>query len=284
VLDFVCDPARTAERAFYDEWYAERTEPRRKPVEDYEEAWVARHNILARLTLKHVMPLTGKRVLLLGNGLQARELWFLTRSPAALVFSDLSATAVRAIRDGHDLGPYGSRASFAAIDAYDLPFPDETVDIVYGFAFVHHLPDLGSFLAEVRRVLAPGGRAVFVDDAYSPIWQRAKLGVLAPVMRYTHRLGPVSPEDRRFTIQGGFREDDLARRIRLIGGRPYFSRQSFLYYFWTRAADRLLPFTWKRVTRHPAVELAWIAADRQLERFEAVRRNQIRLVWGFEVP
>jgi hypothetical protein len=38
------------------------------------------------------------------------------------------------------------------------------------------------------------------------------------------------------------------------------------------------------VTRHPAVELAWIAADRQLERLEAVRRNQIRLVWGFEVP
>lgn len=39
-----------------------------------------------------------------------------------------------------------------------LPLPDRSVDIAWSLSTVHHWPDLSGGLAEVRRVLAPGGR------------------------------------------------------------------------------------------------------------------------------
>ncbi|HYP49138.1 MAG TPA: class I SAM-dependent methyltransferase, partial [Thermoleophilaceae bacterium] len=240
--DFVADPQRVDERRFYDEEYAGESRPSSgTELADLAEHWAPDGNILRRLVYENLGGLRGKRVLLLGNGSSDRELHFLSEQPSAMVLSDLSIEAVRALSTRYDLGAAQERLTFAAIDAYDLPFPDDSIDLVYGDAFVHHLSPLDPFFAEVARVLAPGGRAVFVDDAYSPLWQRSKETWLKPVMDYTHRRNPISPEDMRFTMAGGFKEEDLAPRIRAVGGQPFFIRQSLIYYFWTRAADRLFP-------------------------------------------
>jgi ubiquinone/menaquinone biosynthesis C-methylase UbiE len=45
----------------------------------------------------------------------------------------------------------------AACDAAELPFDDESFDLVLGHAVLHHLPDLDRAFAEFRRVLKPGG-------------------------------------------------------------------------------------------------------------------------------
>jgi ubiquinone/menaquinone biosynthesis C-methylase UbiE len=42
-------------------------------------------------------------------------------------------------------------------DAEELPFADGSFDLVTGHAFLHHLPDPRAGLAEMHRVLAPGG-------------------------------------------------------------------------------------------------------------------------------
>jgi ubiquinone/menaquinone biosynthesis C-methylase UbiE len=42
-------------------------------------------------------------------------------------------------------------------DAEGLPFEDRSFDLVVGHAFLHHLPDPMAALADVYRVLAPGG-------------------------------------------------------------------------------------------------------------------------------
>lgn len=42
-------------------------------------------------------------------------------------------------------------------DAEELPYPDETFDLVTGHAFLHHLPEPRRALAEMHRVLRPGG-------------------------------------------------------------------------------------------------------------------------------
>ena len=42
-------------------------------------------------------------------------------------------------------------------EADRLPFPDESFDLVFGHAVLHHLPDLEAAFAEFRRVLKPGG-------------------------------------------------------------------------------------------------------------------------------
>ena len=49
-------------------------------------------------------------------------------------------------------------------DAERLPFPDESFDLVFGHAVLHHLPDLETAFAEFRRVLQPGGRIAFCGE------------------------------------------------------------------------------------------------------------------------
>lgn len=49
-------------------------------------------------------------------------------------------------------------------DAQDLPLEDRSVDIVTCRIAPHHFPDPGAFVAEVARVLRPGGRFLLVDS------------------------------------------------------------------------------------------------------------------------
>ncbi len=46
------------------------------------------------------------------------------------------------------------------MDAASLDFPDESVDLVTMVRVLHHLPDPSAELAEVRRILRPGGTAI----------------------------------------------------------------------------------------------------------------------------
>src|SRR6266480_3305548 len=52
-----------------------------------------------------------------------------------------------------------------ACDAEQLPFEDESFDLVFGHAVLHHLPDLDASFAELYRVLRPGGMIAFCCEA-----------------------------------------------------------------------------------------------------------------------
>jgi len=51
-----------------------------------------------------------------------------------------------------------------ATDAERLPFEDQSFDLVFGHAVLHHLPNLPAALAELRRVLRPGGTLAFCGE------------------------------------------------------------------------------------------------------------------------
>lgn len=53
---------------------------------------------------------------------------------------------------------------FAEADAENLPFADATFDLVTCRIAPHHFPDVQKFVAEVRRVLKPGGTFALVDN------------------------------------------------------------------------------------------------------------------------
>jgi ubiquinone/menaquinone biosynthesis C-methylase UbiE len=82
----------------------------------------------------------------------------------------------------------GLKVTTARCDAQELPFADDTFDLVFGHAVLHHLPDLDAAFREFRRVLRPGGRVAFCGepseygDRLARVPKRAALRV-APVWR-----------------------------------------------------------------------------------------------------
>jgi ubiquinone/menaquinone biosynthesis C-methylase UbiE len=51
----------------------------------------------------------------------------------------------------------GLNLEFRKASAYELPFPDQSFDAVFSHALLEHLSDPGLALAELHRVLKPGG-------------------------------------------------------------------------------------------------------------------------------
>jgi ubiquinone/menaquinone biosynthesis C-methylase UbiE len=73
-------------------------------------------------------------------------------------------------------------------EAESLPFEDQSFDLVFGHAVLHHIPDLDAAFAEFRRVLRPGGLIAFAGepsrygDRLAAMPKRAGLA-LAPAWR-----------------------------------------------------------------------------------------------------
>jgi len=58
----------------------------------------------------------------------------------------------------------GLEVRTAAAEAETLPFPDESFDLVFGHAVLHHIPDLEGAFSEFARVLRPGGTIAFCGE------------------------------------------------------------------------------------------------------------------------
>jgi ubiquinone/menaquinone biosynthesis C-methylase UbiE len=58
----------------------------------------------------------------------------------------------------------GLEVETAACEAAELPFENDSFDLVTGHAVLHHLPDLDAAFREFRRVLRPGGVVAFCGE------------------------------------------------------------------------------------------------------------------------
>jgi SAM-dependent methyltransferase len=89
----------------------------------------------------------------------------------------------------------------ARADAEDLPFEDESFDLVFGHAVLHHLPDLGGAFAEFQRVLRPGGTRAFGGEPsrYGDVIAAAPkrgAGLAAPLWRMVVGVPKRPPRSR----------------------------------------------------------------------------------------
>jgi ubiquinone/menaquinone biosynthesis C-methylase UbiE len=104
----------------------------------------------------------------------------------------------------------GLEVETACCDAAALPFPDDSFDLVFGHAVLHHLPDLEAAFAEFRRVLRPGGRLAFCGepsrhgDRLATVPKRAALAA-APawrlLVRARRRIEPDDEEAREHRLE-----------------------------------------------------------------------------------
>ncbi|NLT07263.1 MAG: class I SAM-dependent methyltransferase [Solirubrobacterales bacterium] len=108
----------------------------------------------------------------------------------------------------------GIEAATTCTEASELPFEDESFDIVFGHAVLHHLPDLDGAFAEFMRVLRPGGVVAFCGepshygDRLAEIPKRAAWRV-SPAWRAVLRARPAPLAGSSEEVE----EDDLERVV-----------------------------------------------------------------------
>lgn len=106
--------------------------------------------------------LDGARVVEIGCGRGVGTQLLLERLGAAHVTAiDLDPAMVHRAR--RRLARFGSRVDVREGDASDLPAGDASVDAVADFAVIHHVPAWRDAVAEVVRVLRPGGQFLFEE-------------------------------------------------------------------------------------------------------------------------
>jgi SAM-dependent methyltransferase len=104
---------------------------------------------------------------------------------------DVSEVRVDVARRRSEQLGVADRCEFSVADAHATGFPGASFDLVVGTDVLHHL-DLRRALLEIRRVLKPSGRAVFVEPlAHNPILRLGRL--LTPSGR--------TPDEHPFTIE-----------------------------------------------------------------------------------
>ena len=96
------------------------------------------------------------RLLEIGCGMGTDLLQF-ARGGACCTGIDLTPRSIEITR--HRFRLYDAEGAFMISDGENLPFGDESFDVVYSNGVLHHTPDTAGAIREVHRVLRPGGTA-----------------------------------------------------------------------------------------------------------------------------
>jgi SAM-dependent methyltransferase len=100
----------------------------------------------------------GRRVLEVGCGAGV-DLARFARGGALVTGVDLAASAIALARTNFE--QQGLRGEFHVADGEALPFADHSFDLVYAHGVVQYTAHPDRLVAECRRVLVPGGEAIF---------------------------------------------------------------------------------------------------------------------------
>ncbi len=140
----------TREAEFHDRWAAS-TDVSTIDVKTFFTGSTSPEN---RFIAGHLGDVHGKKVLELGCGLGEASVYLATQGADCLA-TDCSTGMLATVHQLAEFNHVSVRTAVA--DAEHLPWPDESFDIVYVGNVLHHLPNPENALAEIRRVLRPGG-------------------------------------------------------------------------------------------------------------------------------
>lgn len=155
--------------------------------------------------IAHQVDLRGKRVLEVSCGHGGGASYLMrTVFPASYTGLDLNPAAVEFCRKRHHL----PGLDFVQGNAEDLPFDDQSFDAVINVEASHHYPRFNRFLAEVARVLRPGGHLLYADFRRRPgiaEWDAALAG--APLRLVSEKV--INDEVVRGLTKNSKRSQDL---------------------------------------------------------------------------
>jgi ubiquinone/menaquinone biosynthesis C-methylase UbiE len=137
---------------------------------------------------------------------------------------------------------YGSpKISFAVADAIALPLEDDSVDVVTTFETIEHIADFEAFMAEIKRVLKPGGLAIistpndleFAEGNHFHLHEFVKDELLALVKRYFRYVEEYYQATWKYvaidTMAAMKSDGPLVRPI--VNSSPLKEEESLYFYF-----------------------------------------------------
>lgn len=136
----------------------------------------------------------GNRLLEIGCGLGTDLLQF-ARGGAEVAGVDLTPVSIELVKTRFAMAGLPVNAQVA--DAENLPFSDNSFDVVYSFGVLHHTPDTQKAVDEVLRVLKPGGQIIIM------LYHRRSIHVWAG--------GPIHAIGRRKRKDSGSAVEDWVR-------------------------------------------------------------------------
>ena len=136
----------------------------------------------------------GMKILELGCG--TGSMWKgredLIMHSSKIILSDFSEGMVE--QSKNTIGEYDN-VEYMVIDIQNIPFEDDSFDIVIANMMLYHVPDIDKGLSEVRRVLRDGGN--FYAATYG------EHGIMEHLAKLLGRYGVTDTTSRAFTLQNG---------------------------------------------------------------------------------
>lgn len=134
-----------------------------------------RENLVARLGLR-----PGQSLLVTGAG-AGNDLPYIAEKMAwqgTIYAQDIAGQMLLAgaERHGAALAARGIDIHFSVSDATHLPFGDASFDAAYHYGGINLFPSVAAGIAEMNRVVRPGGRVVISDEGMAPWLRTAEIG------------------------------------------------------------------------------------------------------------
>ncbi|MBD2207698.1 methyltransferase domain-containing protein [Calothrix sp. FACHB-1219] len=112
---------------------------------------------------------TAANILDVGCGIGGSSLYLAEKFQARATGITLSPVqAARATERAQELN-LSDRSQFLVANALEMPFADNSFDLVWSLESGEHMPDKTKFLQECYRVLKPGGKLIMVTWCHRPI-------------------------------------------------------------------------------------------------------------------
>jgi ubiquinone/menaquinone biosynthesis C-methylase UbiE len=117
---------------------------------------------------------------------------------------DYSAESVAVARETNQPAIAEGRVDIQLGTVSQLPYPDQTFDLVTAVETHYYWPDLARDVAEVRRVQKPGGRFIIVAETYRG---RRNDWAYRPAMTLLLRAAYLTPDEHeQLLVSAGYRD------------------------------------------------------------------------------